>query len=227
MLVNNVYDLQDMNLFLHGNYALSQDIDASVTRSWNAAKGFEPIKEVSGDRVHGFCGNFDGNGYTISNLYINRGDEDQVGLFGVTDALHPGTYSIQNLTLQKAYVLGDHYVGSLIGELHGTLVKNISIIGTSIQGNAVVGGIIGTAVDICLKESVVSLDTSISASEYKGTFVGTVKGGSISLNSNLTNHRYSGSYFGGFREIQRLCLSGECLLDEDATHLKGWLRACW
>ena len=40
MLVNSIYDLQMINLFLSGNYALSTNIDASVTKEWDSGKGF-------------------------------------------------------------------------------------------------------------------------------------------------------------------------------------------
>uniref|UniRef100_UPI001953FC5E hypothetical protein n=1 Tax=Proteus mirabilis TaxID=584 RepID=UPI001953FC5E len=36
MLVNNVYDLQNVRNNLSGAYALGRDIDASVTSTWNS-----------------------------------------------------------------------------------------------------------------------------------------------------------------------------------------------
>ena len=43
MLVNTVYDLQNMQNNLAGSYALGRDIDASITSGWNSGAGFEPI----------------------------------------------------------------------------------------------------------------------------------------------------------------------------------------
>jgi hypothetical protein len=43
MLVNNVYDLQNMKNNLAGTYALGRDIDAGITSTWNSGAGFEPI----------------------------------------------------------------------------------------------------------------------------------------------------------------------------------------
>ena len=51
---------------LHGgkHYALTNDIDALATRLWNNGAGFAPIEE--------FKGVFDGRGYEIVGLHINR-----------------------------------------------------------------------------------------------------------------------------------------------------------
>ena len=43
MLVNNVYDLQNMNNNKAGTYALGRDIDAGITSTWNSGAGFQPI----------------------------------------------------------------------------------------------------------------------------------------------------------------------------------------
>ena len=67
MLVNTVYDLQNMQNYLSGTYALGRDIDAGVTSGWNSGAGFSPIGGGTS-----FTGNFDGQGHTISGLFINR-----------------------------------------------------------------------------------------------------------------------------------------------------------
>ena len=43
MLVNTVYDLQNIKNGLAGTYALGRDIDAGVTSGWNSGAGFESI----------------------------------------------------------------------------------------------------------------------------------------------------------------------------------------
>src|SRR3989338_10877154 len=49
---------------LNGDYILTQDIDASATVNWNNGAGFKPIGQ--------FSGVFNGQGYIITNLIINR-----------------------------------------------------------------------------------------------------------------------------------------------------------
>lgn len=66
-----------------GDYTLANDIDASATRTWNPSgdiyEGFIPI----GTSVSPFKGTLNGNGFKISNLYVNRpGTGNYCGLFG-------------------------------------------------------------------------------------------------------------------------------------------------
>ena len=63
MLVNTVYDLQNIENNLSGTYALGTNIDASATAAWNGGAGFVPIAN--------FTGTFNGQGNTISNLVSN------------------------------------------------------------------------------------------------------------------------------------------------------------
>src|SRR5262249_52605038 len=73
MLVNTVYDLQNVQNNLSGRYALGRSIDASVTSGWNSGAGFAPIGT--------FTGYFDGQGNVIKGLVINRPAQNNVGLF--------------------------------------------------------------------------------------------------------------------------------------------------
>ncbi|RKY04500.1 MAG: hypothetical protein DRP56_09960, partial [Planctomycetota bacterium] len=87
--ISTIEQLQQVNLALDGNYILTQDINASQTNpsdpdfdpngTWGDGEGFDPL----GNRVHPFTGTLNGQGYTISGLYINRPTETREGLFGV------------------------------------------------------------------------------------------------------------------------------------------------
>ena len=77
---------------LGADYRLTVDIDASDTESWNGGDGFEPIE--------GFTGSFDGDGHSITGLYINRAG--RVGMFGT------GTGGdIENVNLVDVDVTGE------------------------------------------------------------------------------------------------------------------------
>ncbi len=86
MLVNTVYDLQNVNNNLGANYALGANIDASATVGWNSSAGFVPLGTDGAGNVlnggNGFTGSFDGLSYAISGLTIDRSSSDYVGLFG-------------------------------------------------------------------------------------------------------------------------------------------------
>ena len=88
----------------------------------------------------GVRGTFDGNGYTISNVTINRSGEKKVGLFSY---LWNGT--VKNLILDGATITGQNLVGALVGDTSGTptiencLVKNAHVTASGTQSGIIVG----------------------------------------------------------------------------------------
>ncbi|MFX8805321.1 hypothetical protein ABTM67_19075, partial [Acinetobacter baumannii] len=63
---------------------------------------------------YGFVGNFDGLGYAIDKLTINRPTANFTGLFGFVGG--NGVNTIANLSLTNASIVGGpSYVGGLIG----------------------------------------------------------------------------------------------------------------
>jgi hypothetical protein len=60
------------------SFILITDIDADDTKNWNSGSGFSPI----GSYTTRFTGAFNGDGYEIRNLYIDRPSTDYVGFFG-------------------------------------------------------------------------------------------------------------------------------------------------
>ena len=141
-IIATLAELQAMNNNLTVHYALANDIDASATSGWNSGAGFVPIG--SGPSAS-FLGSFDGRGYTITGLYINRPYTDSVGLFG-----HVGnstaTTVIKNVRLDGAQVVGASGVGTLIGRVVGNaniLFEYCCSIDGSVTGGHAVGGLIG------------------------------------------------------------------------------------
>ncbi|WP_027340344.1 GLUG motif-containing protein [Halonatronum saccharophilum] len=133
---------------LDAHYKLGNNIDASITKSndYNNGKGFRGIGEYIDEyeiifndirryKHKIFSGVFDGNGYEIRNLYINRDSEEGVGLFSVF------TGTIKNLGLVDIEVKGKNKVGGLFG-YGGGIVKNSYIKG-KVEGIENVGGLAG------------------------------------------------------------------------------------
>ncbi|WP_277985517.1 ZmpA/ZmpB/ZmpC family metallo-endopeptidase-related protein, partial [Methanolobus psychrotolerans] len=106
--IYDVFDLQSMNNDLSAHYVLMTDIDANETHLWNNENGFLPIGNSSGY----FTGEFDGQNYTISNLYINRSSENYIGLFGYINGA-----KITNLKLYNFDGRGRSGVAPLAGYL--------------------------------------------------------------------------------------------------------------
>jgi hypothetical protein len=130
--ITSCQELQNMNLAVAPNYELANDIDCSETKNWNCnaptgiCKGFDPIDNPS-------LNIFDGKGHLIRNLYINRSDEDYIGLFG-----NIGGRLIKNLGLVNVNIIGRNNVGSFFGA-NGYIRS--SFVSGNIRGYNRVGGI--------------------------------------------------------------------------------------
>ena len=124
-----------------GNYILMNDLDLSGI-NWEPIGQIESIRDEDGmvlEIYNFFEGIFDGNGHTIKNLYINRPDEESVGLFG---SLNNGA-KITNLGLTDVYVTGDNYVGGLFGVCYANSEISNCFVTGSVTGQDFVGGICG------------------------------------------------------------------------------------
>ena len=108
------------------DYVLNNDIDASGGE-------LEPI----GDEEEPFTGTFDGNGYTVSGLTVNRTDEENVGFFGYVGS--GGT--VTNLNVEDVDITGGDSVGGIVGHNEGTVRGSESA--GSVEGDSSVGGIVG------------------------------------------------------------------------------------
>lgn len=133
MLVNDVWDLQGITACLSCHYALSQDVDASKTHKWSDEKGggFVPIK---GEDNSPFSGSFDGNNYTIKNLYINRPKEDMVGLFGNVFGSNDYRSEIKHFTMDNVFIRGNTCV-AVVGHATGVEIFDIHLTKEDIKGN--------------------------------------------------------------------------------------------
>lgn len=97
--------------------------------------GWYPI----GKNGYPFKGNYDGGGFTISGLWINRLDMEFVGFFGFIN-----NDTVENLTIETSVekgVNGGTIVGALCGNSSG-VIKNCKISGV-ITGREQVGAIVG------------------------------------------------------------------------------------
>ncbi|MFW6196344.1 MAG: hypothetical protein ACOC5D_03315 [Thermoplasmatota archaeon] len=131
--ISNVYELQNMSTDLNAYYILVNDIDASATSEWNSGAGFVPIGTSSAS----FRGSFDGQGYSISNLYINRPSTNYIGLFGYTEF-----GSIKNIDMIDNDITGQNYVAVLVGSSYWSRMEKCYAKG-EVYGIDHVGGLVG------------------------------------------------------------------------------------
>lgn len=108
------------------------DIDASSTSGWPGG-GFSPIGLGS---TH-FTGSYDGNGHTITGLYINRSDQ-YIGMFAYNDV----SSSVSKLGLVNVNITGNNITGGLVGCSNGNLT-NCYTSGHVTGGGNAAGGLVG------------------------------------------------------------------------------------
>ena len=188
--IGDWYDLDAIRNNLGGNHILMNDLDSTTAGYTELAsptadegKGWQPIGT--------FTGSFDGQGYEIRDLFINRPDEDFVGLFGI---VNEGGL-IEDIGVVNADVTGYAYVGGPAGGNTGTVSNSYST--GSVTGEEFVGGLVG------LKEGG-TVSNSYSTSSVIGyDFVGGLMGANVGTVSNsystgsVTGEKGVGGLVGG------------------------------
>jgi hypothetical protein len=122
-------------------YVMTADVDLSGT--WAAGTGWEPIGKWVDfyNYSQAFQGNFDGNGFAVKNMKINRPDTDFIGLFGIV-----GEANIENLGIKDCDVVGESRVGGLAGAIELCVITNCYTTGSvTAPGYGYVGGLVGVA----------------------------------------------------------------------------------
>lgn len=184
--LSNLEWISDNDTEWNKYFVQTSDIDASATAGWYSGEGFSPI----GNDITEFTGNFDGNGYSISGLYINRPATDYVGFFGYTG----DGAEIELLAIERAEITGQSYTGGVAGMNSGSITSSYAT-GTIMVTGDYAGGITGMNQDGGL------ITTSYSTSSVNGNnHVGGIAGYN-SNNASVTNSFAAGKVpaaFGAF-----------------------------
>ncbi len=198
--ISTIEHLQNIDdeQYLTKHFIQTDNLKANSTTNWNQGRGFKPI----GSRESPFSGTYDGGGFEITGLSINREDEENVGLFG---SVENGT--IKNTGLRSANIFGDEIVGGLVANNNGEVIR--SYVFGSISGEEQVGGIAGrnngeisesyASVEIKGEEEVGGLvgsnHSDISGSYSEGSISADDEriGGLVGYNSGRISNSYSHS----------------------------------
>ena len=162
-------------------YELTRDLYFNGAGS----SGWQPIG-VS--LFNAFTGKFEGNGFTISNIRIDRGDTSQIGLFGYTGS----GAEITNVGLLNVNITGTSNVGSLVGWNRGTIMNSYST--GDVSGDVRVGGLVGDNQDGTITNSYSTGD--VSGDVRVGGLVGDNQDGAIT-NSYATGGVSGNNILGG------------------------------
>ncbi len=164
--LNNVRNHLDEHFILKNNLdENSTGYDEYASSNANEGQGWDPIGNYSynNEDEQAFTGTFDGDGHTISDLFIKRFNESEdevekvvdesngedLGLFGYVygegslfgDLSELNEGIIQNLALENVDIFGEAFIGTVVGTNEGVL-NNVSASGV-VRGIVGVGGIAG------------------------------------------------------------------------------------
>ena len=166
-----------------GTFVLANDVDLSAWCAEHTNPDGTGGWTAIGTYSKQFQGTFDGNGHTVSGLYINQETSNYQGLFG---------YTASGSTIKNVGVEGDvkgrSYVGSLAGWASGTITNSYAT--GSVSGTNNVGGLAGYALNTITN----SYATGSVSGGVNGQYVGGLAG---RTNGSITNSYATGSVSGG------------------------------
>jgi hypothetical protein len=132
------WHLDNVRNYLSSHFIAINDLDSNsigytelASTTAHEGKGWQPIAVNST-----FVGSFDGQGYEICDLFINRPDESEVGLFGAVGQAG----IIENIGV-TGNVTGYDDTAGLVGRNLGTVSNSYST--CNVIGNLNVGGLVG------------------------------------------------------------------------------------
>ncbi len=213
-LVKNIYDLQNIAFnvdYLESSYLQTNDIDASITNSWNDGAGFIPIGNFS-DKFEGY---YDGQGFSINSLYINR-DGDEIGLFAWAS-----NCTLTNINLLDVNITGIDKVASLVAFITYSDVTDCNVNG-SVSGNSFTGALAAYLVDVCMVDCSSSVDIEASGQHSGG--LGKILYSTVS-NCNFSGNIVGQSCTGGFAGTVASCNIDSCYTEclvTGTSHVGGF-----
>jgi hypothetical protein len=206
--IRDWYDLDSVRDNLGGIYLLMNDLDSTTAgyaelagATANDGMGWEPI----GTSSHGFTGSFSGQGYEIRDLFIDRPDQDDVGLFARVFWTHPieSVGAIENIGVVNADVTGHTRVGALVGDNSG-MVSNSCSIGGVTDGYTYIGGLVGYDDGGLVSNSYSA--GNVSGFRYVGGLVGRITG-TRAVREGIVMNCYSTGSVTGFTRTGGLVAS--------------------
>ena len=156
VLVNSGKDFNGKNVVLDNDIDFNNDLSyinsnstsfgdfnedgvtESIKKEVSESYGFQPI----GNNTKNFKGVFLGNNNKIKGIYINRTEQDYVGLFGFVSG------NIKNISIDSSNVTGKNYVGTIAGKLSGKNSNGFTVNNLKVSGVDSVGSIFGNATKI-------------------------------------------------------------------------------
>ena len=173
----------DASAVLTADINLNPDMEISEDGTVTNGNKLNPWAPIGNSSINSYSGTFDGDGHTISGLYIDSSSANNQGLFGFVGS----EGKVQNLSVSGS-VSGKISVGGVVGHNEGGRVENCYNIG-EVSGNIGVGGVVGQniggIVENCYNTGEVSGNSSVGGvvGLNDGNVTGCYNTGKVSGNS--------------------------------------------
>ncbi|MDD6002852.1 MAG: bacterial Ig-like domain-containing protein [Bacteroidales bacterium] len=173
-------------------------VTAMLNTTSKAAAAFATWQPI-GTTENPYQGTFDGQGHTISGLYIDDNTTNNVGLFGnvAPEAV------IKNLGVTDSYIAGNENVGAICGKSEGTMVNCYTI--SEVKGSKNVNPLVGAKTSASVVENCYYFaETPIANDPCAKTAEEFLSGNIAQLLSQgavVNGVTYSGETFAGVTEL--------------------------
>lgn len=216
------FQLNQLRYFLNQEgvyFKMMDDVDLTeYIEDEYTSGGWQPIGTTSSP----FKGILDGNGKTISGLFIDRNSTDNVGLFSYVSGV-----TIKDLNLIVS-IKGCKSVGALTGQQIGNNTYSNIVVKGSIYGQENVGGLVGE--DLIRSNNRFSNITAIVDVKASGNDVGGLVGDAVDsyftnckvINSVVTGKNHVGGIAGQYGQHINCIFMGSIIGDSYVGGLSGY-----
>jgi hypothetical protein len=239
---NDVVSNPAQTIRWQSHYLQTANIDASETVDWFNGQGWSVIGDDWG-QTQTFRGSYNGQGFHINGLYINRPDMSAVALIGYTNSA-----TVQNLGLTNVNITGNNIVGAIMGRndytssiincystgaingndyvgglagwnRHSSTIQN-SFSTAAVEGSSIVGGLVGYNTHSAVIENCFS-SGSVTGNSAVGGLVGSNRWGSSTVLKSYSTGLVTGNTltggFAGQDDGSTIGIQDNCFWDSESS----------
>ena len=182
----DLYGLYVVSTFDHckgKTIKLTKDITVNQgdANTWSETAPEKEIRSLY-SLAEAFMGTFDGQGHTISGIYIKT-NKQMTGLFGTTHS----SAIVKDVRLENSYLestnTGEAIIGSIVGRAQGTL-KNVYSNATIKSAGYRVGGLIGMGTNLAIESCAYEGNITVNYTGKESAFTGGVMGFPLHTSAN-------------------------------------------
>jgi hypothetical protein len=222
--ITNWHHLNNVRNHLGSHFILMNNLDSGTTgyAEWASSTahgglGWLPI----GTDAARFTGTFDGAGFAVRNLSINRPTTDFIGLFGFIENATVSDFRLENVNIQ-----GRSQTGGLVGQAVNSTIEKVYVTGwvaspgVVIDGRLIhlgdnIGGLVGQAVNSRIENA--NVTGEVRGRHSTGGLVGQLYSGSLHYAYSDSSVRGTGSNTGGL-----VGSTGSSLAGVEIRHTYAW-----